>query len=229
MSLQGTELSTAVLAAVFSVALGASAQAATITSGAQSSYGFGLDLSGATPCGNSGALSTNVGSFTGAGKAGSGGAVCGDRTTEQVKTEASKRLFGRYSPTGESWIDSNDLKHVTWDVDIKRPFSAVSFALVDAHDQADSHFSIEADGATWTLPERQSNGNLQWISILFDAPVDSAEIVFRTRHNDGYGVSDISVAPVPVPAAGLLALTGLMVLGAVRIGRRRRRGLTGPL
>lgn len=197
-------------------------KAATIEVGRSFASGVELDLSDMRTCANSGALSTNVGDFSGAGRAGAGGPNCGDTREVQVKDPDSPKPFGRYAPDGGAWIDSNDLARMTWDVDIGQKFTGVSFALVDAHDQKRSNFSIEAEGALWTIPKREANGRLHWISVLFDRPVDEATITFATRLDDGYGVTHATVAPVPAPPALLLSLTGLGLLGALRARRRRR-------
>lgn len=204
------------LGALLGAAALAPAQAATITAGSdRPGGGVGVDLSGYTPCGVRGDISAGVGTFSGSGPAGSGAAACGDTTTVQVKDEASPNPYGRFNPQGGSWLESNDLKNVQWNLDVDTPVRRVTFALTDARDQRRSHFEIAAGGDTWTIDERQENGALQWITILFDEPVDEARIRFSTRHNDGFGISDVKVSPVPVPPALLLMASGLALLAAV--------------
>jgi hypothetical protein len=203
------------------LSLGAAAQAATITPGSLLDNGIALDLSTASPCGANGGLSTNVGSFSGYGDNGSGKAACGDKSTTQVKDGATPFPYGRYDPNGGAWIDSNDLSHVAWNVDIGKKLKGVSFALTDAHDQKNSWFRLKVDGATWSIKDREANGTLHLITILFDQPVDTARIRFSTRLNDGWGISQVTAAPVPVPPAMLLAASGIGVMALVR--RRRKK------
>lgn len=211
-----------VLSALLGAAVLAPAQAATITSSAdQPTGGVGTDLSGYKPCGVRGNISAEVGTFSGSGPAGSGSAACGDTTTVQVKNEASPDPYGRFNPEGGSWLDSNDLKNVEWNLDVDTPVKRVTFALTDARDQRRSHFEIAAGGDTWTIDKRQENSALQWITILFNEPKEEARVHFSTRHNDGFGISNVKVSPVPVPPALLLMGSGMALLAAVR--RRRSR------
>lgn len=196
------------------------ARAVTINDGMQLPSGISLDLASATTCGNSGNYTTNVGSFAGSGQPGSGGSSCGDKTTVQVKDASTPFPFGRYAPAGGKWVDSNDLANVSWQLNVGVGLTGVSFALVDAHDQPNSHFSISVNGASWSIPTREANGNLHWIAILFDTPVTTATINFSTRLNDGYGISDVKVAPVPLPAGLALMASSLLLLGALRLRRR---------
>jgi hypothetical protein len=212
-------------AAVLLAAGGLAAQAATITHGGALSDGISADLSGHVSCGSSGALVTNVGTFTGKGVAGSGRSVCGDTSSVQVKDLDFAAPYGRYNPEGSKWIDSNDLKKLTWEVDIGMPFRALSFGVVDAHDQKDSFFEIALKGgaAHWSIDQREGNGLLHWITVTFHDAVDGATLAFSTRHNDGYGLVGIKVAPVPLPAASWLLVSGALALA----GLRRRR--TSPI
>lgn len=213
-------LALAVVAAAGVVA--APAGAVTITEGSQLNKGIALDLSRVGTCSNSGgSFGTNVGSFTGSGAPGSGGASCGDKTTLQVKDESTPFPYGRFNPSGGKWIDSNDLAEVSWQMNTRVPLKAFSFALVDAHDQANSHFTFSVDDAVFNIAEREENGTLHWITVLFDRPTTTASISISTRLNDGYGISDVKVAPVPVPPALALLGSGVALLGAMRLRRSR--------
>jgi hypothetical protein len=195
------------------------ADAATITSGALG-HGTKLDLSSVSRCGTSGGLSTNLGTFSGSGRPGSGGSVCGDRSSVQVKDGSIPNLFGRHTVADDvAWIDSNDLEHVTWDVDIGKAFRELSFAVIDVNDQKKSFFDIIVDGHSWSLTDRQSDGSVHLIKIVFGGAVDRARIEFRTSHNDGYGLTAMKVAPVPLAPALIPALTALALLAGV--GYRR--------
>jgi len=198
-----------------------SAGAATFVEGSLLSGGVKLDLSGAAPCGASGGFASNVGTFSGSGPDGSGTASCGVRSSPQAKTPTTPNPYGRFDPEGIAWVDSNDLTHVAWTVDVGNAVKAVSFLLSDAHDQPNSFFRLTAEGSVWSIAEREANGTGHLLTILFDNPVLNPVLTFETRHNDGWGVANVRVEPVPVPPALLLAATGAGLLAVA--GRRRRR------
>jgi hypothetical protein len=195
-----------------------------------------LDLSGFDLCGSSGMLSTNVGIFARAfGPAGAGESICGDTTTPQVKDGTLPNLFGRFNPfpERERWIDSNDLTDVDWVIDTGElglpPLAGLEFALIDAHDQpipwvpgADSFFFLLVDGVqAFSIPDQLPNANVIWITLLFDEPVTRTTLTFVTRHNDGWGVANATLAPIPLPPALALLGGGLVLLAG--FGRRRTR------
>ncbi len=197
------------------------AGAATFATGL-AGYGTKLDVASMSACGASGGLSTNVGSFSASGPAGSGEASCGDHSSAQVKKPTTPHPFGRFDREGLGWLDSNDLTHVDWTVDIGAQVRSVSFLLTDAHDQPNSHFRIDAEGSSWALAQRQANGGMHHLTILFDTPTLAPVISFHSGHNDGWGISEVTVQPVPVPGALVAALTGVGLLGAAGLRRRRR-------
>ena len=63
-------------------------------------------------------------------------------------------------------------------------------------------------------------------------PLSTATLTFNTAHNDGFGLDDATaatVAPIPLPAGGLLLLGGLVGFAALRRrGSARRLDATGP-
>ena len=163
--------------------------------------------------------------FAGSGPCGSGGSVINDGCSVAVKDRTSPGLSGRFDPFGGSWIDSQDRPTIVWTIAQATPFTSVRFALTDAFDQPDearwggaSFFSLTAGDATWSIPEREADGTLHWLEVLLDAPTTRAEFTFATRLNDGWGVRQARVAPVALPAAGLMLLGGLAML----VGLRRR-------
>ncbi len=190
----------------------------------------------ATPCyavtinevsgpGRGSPLDPDPAAFTGFGPCGSGGSVINDGCSVAVKDSSSPGLSGRFDPFGGSWIDSQDRPTIVWAVERASPFTSVRFALTDAFDQpaedrwgGESFFSITAGDATWTIPEREADGTLHWLEILLDAPTTRTELTFNTRLNDGWGVrgTSVSVAPVALPATGLLLLGAIGAMAGLR-------------
>ncbi|RJK95227.1 VPLPA-CTERM sorting domain-containing protein [Paracoccus aestuarii] len=101
----------------------------------------------------------------------------------------------------------------------------ITFNRLVGHDEAADVFAVDADGNE-SLLGRITNavgGN----SVLAGSPFRQLRLVDVTREQfpdttsfDGYDVAQISVAPVPLPAAGLMLLGGLGGLAALR--RRKK-------
>ena len=192
-------------------------------------------LSGAPSKGE--AVKLSVDDFTRVGNCGGGKSVVNDGCSVVKKSDsAAADAYGRYPvPPQRDWIDSQDIDELEWTVTASGSFTSLRFALTDAYDQQDSHFTMSyKDGDTWSpiwsVRERQENGNLFWLNVAFDQPVSSAALRFSTKVGggyDGYGISTVSVtpSPVPVPSSTLLLLSGALCMA----GLRRRLSSSPPL
>jgi hypothetical protein len=179
--------------------------------------------------GTSNPQNTRVGSFTTLGGTGSGHAMINGGKALEVRGD-NDMYWGRYNtdklPIGGQWLDSNDTTGMQWDVGGGGKFNLLSFFLVDAADVG-ARFSIDVGGTLYSnvLGEdgRLKNGNIRLVTILLDQAVDSLTVkLFNDRLNDGFGVDGVAtahIAPVPLPPAAALIVTGLLGLGVLR--RRR--------
>lgn len=179
-------------------------------------------------------IALTVQDFDRIGNCGGGGSVVGNGCSAIVKTDPNAPdAFGRFDPLGDYWIDSQDINELKWTVRSPTAFTALTFALTDAHDQRNSFFTMSFDdGGSWTsiwdVATQQSNANLYWLSVDFAQSLTEVSFLFSTKVTpgfDGYGISALTVspalAPVPVPAAGLLLVSGAMLMAGLR--RRKNR------
>ena len=174
-----------------------------------------------------------VSDFQRVGNCGGGYSVINDGCSVVMKSDpTTKDAYGRFDPQNHGyWIDSQDIDELKWTVTSQTAFTSLTFALTDAHDQDNSHFTMSYyDGDSWSpiwgIATKQENGNLFWLSIAFDAPVTMAELLFSTKVGggyDGYSISSVSIqpAPVPLPPAALLMLSGGAALAGLRRWKRR--------
>ncbi|WP_265501121.1 hypothetical protein [Paracoccus beibuensis] len=172
------------------------------------------------------AVDLKVSDFERLGNCGGGGSVVNDGCSVVVKSDRlAPHASGRFDPPPQNyWIDSADIDKLKWTVNSSTPFTSLAFALTDAHDQKNSHFSMSFndDGkwtSIWDIPSRLPNSNLFWLMVDFGKEVTSADLMFSTRLNDGYGISDVTIdspAPVPVPSAALMLMSGAAFLSFFR-------------
>jgi hypothetical protein len=184
--------------------------------------------------GTSNPQNTRVGSFSAITDMGPGNghSAINGGTGVEVRSD-NAMAWGRYNADGSAgliagnWIDSNDNHGMRWDVDTGSKFNALSFFLIDAADVG-GKFSMKIGDTLYSTilgaNGRLANGNIQLVTILLDKAVSSLTVeMFHDRTNDGFGIDGataMQLAPVPVPPAAALILSGLSALGFVR--RRRR-------
>ena len=177
---------------------------------------------------------TRVGSFSALTDMGpgTGQSAINGGTGLEVRSD-NGMAWGRYNADGSNgliagnWIDSNDNHGMRWDVDTGSKFNALSFFLIDA-DDVGGKFSMKVGDTLYSAilggDGRLANGNIQLVTILLDKAVSSLTVeMFHDRTNDGFGIDGATamrIAPVPVPPAAALILSGLAALGFLR----RRRG-----
>ena len=144
------------------------------------------------------------------GPCGSGSSVVGDGCSVVQKNDpAAPHAYGRFDPLGGSWIDSQDIAELRMTIVNDVKFTSASFAMTDMVDQPDTHMVVTtSEGGQWEAPGRIGNGGLYWFTFDLVEAVNSLEVFISTRHNDGYGISSLSVAPVPIPAGLWLLLAG---------------------
>lgn len=175
---------------------------------------------------------TKVGSFKAAGTSGSGKSSVGSGAKLQVRHDNSMR-WGRYNSNtpsrnivGNNWLDSNDNQKMVWKIKSDRKFNTIGFQLTDIADVG-GKFSIKVGDKVYsdlTKGKRLKNGTVHFVRIDLDHLVKNARVVLQhDRANDGFGIDTAmvaNVAPVPLPPAAALLLTGIAGIGALRFRRK---------
>ncbi len=167
-------------------------------------------------------VSLSVGSFRTLGGTGTGsicsqngGVPCNSIAVQDFTDEGQGNIL---PDGGKRALSSNDTKGIVWDAKLAGDafFNRLVFAVRDVADQGPL-FSVTANGTTESVTG-QNNNNLQLVVVDFSDLVNFAEVTMTSTENDGFNFDGAAggIAPVPLPAGGLLLVGGLAALGAVR-------------
>ncbi|MGI1663428.1 VPLPA-CTERM sorting domain-containing protein [Palleronia sp. KMU-117] len=122
------------------------------------------------------------------------------------------------------WLDSNDSKEVKWTLNFTQTVLSLGFFMTDINDVSASMTATFANGDSTVLSfggagGAANNGEISYVTAFFDMGVKSVTFNVDTR-NDGWGIDDITVSAVPLPAPALMLIGGLGALAAVRRKRK---------
>ena len=181
-----------------------------------------------------GSLDTNVGTFESAGGKGTGEACIpsGDCAADLYLKKDITFGQGNMVPFDGSWsLNSNDTLGIIWEVvrESGAMFNRVVFGLMDAADQG-AIVEVEV-GTSFAQLENRPDKEMKLIVIDFAQLVSSATVRITNANfvinpdgtvsgNDGFSIDGAGVGVVPLPASGLLLLTGF---GALALYRRRKQ------
>lgn len=168
-------------------------------------------------------FATSVGTFNTAGGTGSGGTVSQlPGNTGEFLALRDGNVFGRTDQVGGTYfLDSNDTFGINWFVQTGSLFDTVMFVITD-HAEF-STLNIAAGGVSQSISGLRG-ATSQLVTIVFDSVQTAALITIDQARNDGFSIdgAQVGLAPVPLPASGLLLLAGIGGIAAMR----RRKGAT---
>ncbi len=178
-------------------------------------------------------IETRVGDFTNITPNGSGGTDLSPTDLLHVR-DGSGNNGVRFNTTfgGSNYLDSNDNSgiHLGMPGSASLPgFRKLSFLATDIDDVGAPTFNIDVSGdATGAftladvLPGSRSSGELLLFTMLFDHVVQDVAIKLNIDSRDGFAIDDVTVSPVPLPAAAWMLIAGVGALAGV--ARSRRKG-----
>jgi hypothetical protein len=183
----------------------------------------------ARTAGNS--IDTAVGTFAGLGGMGGGTSVTGNRQQIQIR---SGNNAGRFNvlETGGNFLDSNDTNGFSWTIEnsFGGLFRGVSAFITDPNDAGRRLTATLLNDGVEVF--RQTLGTALGTGTVWHLTADFTGVSWTTAvfsfdmrgNNDGLGISNatLHVAPIPLPAAGLLLLAGLGALAGAGAAKRRR-------
>jgi hypothetical protein len=198
-----------------------------------------VDTFESTKAGTYGALQTNVGRFSTVGAAGSGHSVVGSGSELAVRSDGTMK-WGRYNTDGHApttalggqWLDSNDNLGMNWTVSGLGKFNTLAFFVTDVADVG-GKFSIKVGDTLFSNLAGEDgklrNGNVHLVKIALSEAVDHLTLtLMHDVTNDGFGIDGAAIgriAPVPLPPAMALLLTGVAGAGIAGLRRRRDAGV----
>jgi hypothetical protein len=124
-------------------------------------------------------------------------------------TEGDNALIAG-SPTGDSWI---------LDFTLDRAYAGVYFELTDAAERGDAFISFNGIDDILIASEGSGGLNTIFFGIFPDHPFQSFSLI-NTGFADGWGIDNMILSPVPVPAA--VWLFGTALIGLVGFSKRRK-------
>ena len=173
-------------------------------------------------------LVTGVGTFRSIAPSVCGGSCIDASDLLQVR---SGEVWGRFNTTsgGRNFLDSNDNSGMEWEISAASGignFDRISFLLTDVDDVGKVSFNISTRGDVESatgiiLNSRPANGTLSLVTMVFDHAISDLFVGLNIDKKDGFGIDDVQVSAVPLPAAGFLLLGGMAGLGAVSRLRRK--------
>jgi hypothetical protein len=169
-------------------------------------------------------LTSKVGSFTTAGRTGTGstcGALnAGRNTCDNIALQYDPAVNGQGNivPDAGQWsVNAADTLGINWSASLAdgNQFTSLFFALRDATDQGTT-LTVDAGGVTKSF-SGLGNNNERLIFVDFGGAVNSALISLESSAvNDSFTLDGAAITAVPLPAAGWLMLAGFGGLAALR-------------